>query len=135
MDRKLSQKAEIEHLIRLSENARSCLGSEAVRIKQRFDIPARIRSSLGAHPTSWLFGSLASGLAASLLFSRRKPAALKTKSRRGITGALLGLTLTAARPLAKVWLSNQLGKWLEQNSAAPNAGRPVPRPLPRSQFL
>jgi hypothetical protein len=133
MDRKLSEKAEIERLIRLSENARSCLENEAARIKQRFDIPARIRGSLRAHPTSWLFGSLASGLAASLLFTRRKPA-VKTK-HRGVTGMLLGLTLTAARPLAKVWLSNQAARWLAQASAAPAAGRPVPRPLPKSQFL
>jgi hypothetical protein len=133
MDRKLSEKAEVERLIRLSENARHCLEDEAARIKQRFDIPARIRGSLRAHPTSWLFGSLASGLAASLLFTRRKPA-VKTK-RRGMPGVLLGLTMAAARPLAKVWLSNQLGRWLEQASAAPAAGRPVPRPLPKSQFL
>ena len=129
MDRKFSEKAEIERLIRLSENARVCLGGEAVRIKQRFDIPARIRGSLSAHPTSWLFGSLASGLAASLLFSRRRSPAAKA-NRRGTAGMLLGLTLTAARPLAKVWLSNQVGRWLRQASANP----PAARPLPKSQF-
>lgn len=131
MDRKPSEKAEIERLIRLSESARACLGSEAVRIKARFDVPARIRGSLSAHPTSWLFGSLASGLAASLLFSRRhnKPPAAKP-NRRGVAGMLLGLTLTAARPLAKVWLSDQVGRWLRQSSANP----PSARALPKSKF-
>ena len=128
MDRKLSEKAEIERLIHLSDSARACLENEAARIKQRFDIPARIRHSLSAHPTSWLFGSLASGLAASLLFSRRKPSA-KT-NRRGLAGMLLGLTLTAARPLAKVWLSDQIGRWLRQHSANPSTARQ----LPNSQF-
>jgi hypothetical protein len=129
MDRKLPEKAEIERLIRLSENARTCLESEATRIKQRFDIPARIRHSLSAHPTSWLFGSLVSGLAASMLFSRRhKPAAKSHK--RGVAGMLLGLTLTAARPLAKMWLSDQAGRLLRQYSANP----PAANPLPKSRF-
>jgi hypothetical protein len=130
MDRKSTEKAEIERLIRLSDSARACLGSEAVRIKQRFDIPARIRGSLSAHPTSWLFGSLASGLAASLLFSRRRSKPAAKTNRRGVAGMLLGLTLTAARPLAKVWLTNQAGRWLQQAAANP----PAARPLPKSQF-
>ena len=128
MDRKLSEKAEIERLIRLSENARSCLESEAARIKQRFDIPARIRGSLSAHPTSWMFGSLASGLVGSLLFSRRRKPAAQT-SRRSAAGILLGLTLTAARPLAKVWLSNQAGRWLKQATANEQTARPLPKTL------
>lgn len=128
MDPKLSEKAEIERLIRLSESARSCLDSEATRIRQRFDIPARIRSSLGAHPTSWLFGSLASGLAASLLFSRR-PKPSGTTKRRSTAATLLGLTLTAARPLAKVWLSNQAGRWLKQATANEQTARPLPKTL------
>lgn len=129
MDRKLPEKAEIERLIRLSESARTCLDSEAARIKQRFDIPARIRASLGAHPASWMFGSLASGLAASMFFSSRRKAAVKT-NHRGIAGMLLGLTLTAVRPLAKVWLSDQVGRWLRQSSANP----PAASHLSKSQF-
>lgn len=129
MDRKSTEKAEIERLIRLSESARVCLASEADRIKERFDIPARIRGSLGAHPATWLFGSLASGLVASLFLRRRRKPAAETK-RRGVAGMLLGLTLTAARPLAKVWLSNQLGRLLRQTSV----NQPAARPLPKSQF-
>ena len=129
MDRKLSENAEIERLIRLSESARVCLESEAARIKQRFDIPARIRGSLSEHPTSWLFGSLLSGLATSMLFSRRRKPAAKT-GHRGVAGMLMGLTLTAARPMAKIWLSNQVGRWLRQSSANP----PAARPLPTSHF-
>jgi hypothetical protein len=126
MDRKLSEKAEIERLIRLSENARVCLESEAEKIKQRFDIPARVRHSLSEHPTSWLFGSLASGLVASMFFSRRhKP--VGKPGRKGLAGMLLGLTLTSARPLAKVWLSNQAGRLLRQYTANPPASNPVPK--------
>lgn len=78
-------------------------------LRQRLDVPARVRDSLREHPTGWLFGSLASGLAASMLF-RRKPAA--PKQPRGFPGVLLGLTLTAVRPLLKVWLADQLKLWL-----------------------
>jgi hypothetical protein len=134
MDRKHSEKAEIERLIRLSANARSCLGNEASALRRRLDFPARVRSSLAAHPTSWLFGSLASGLAASLLF-RRRPVAKIQRKGRGLFGVILGLTLTAARPLAKVWLTQQLARWASQAAITPPPGRPVPRPLPRSQFL
>jgi len=121
-------------LIRLSANARSCLGNEASALRRRLDIPARVRSSLAAHPTSWLFGSLASGLAASLLF-RRRPVAKIQRKGRGLLGVILGLTLTAARPLAKIWLTQQLARWASQAAITTPPGRPVPRPLPRSQFL
>jgi hypothetical protein len=127
MDRKLPEKAEIERLIRLSENARVCLESEAVRIKQRFDIPTRIRHSLSEHPTSWLFGSLASGLLASLFLPRRRNKPVEKTGRKGVAGMLLGLTLTAARPLAKVWLSNQAGRLLRQYSANPSSANPAPQ--------
>jgi len=125
MDRKLPENPEIQRLIRLSEASRACLESEAVALKHRLDVPSRIRGSLHDHPSAWLFGSVASGLAASLMF-RRRPAA--PKKRRGISGALIGLTLTAARPLAKVWLSGQL-KQLAVNSFAGNT-QSSPRPNP-----
>lgn len=134
MDRKSPQNAEIERLIRLSAESRECLGTAAARLKRQLDIPARIRGSVGSHPLAWFSGSLATGLLASLLLRHRRPAA---KSRRpGIGGALLGLTLTAARPLAKLWFSNQVTQWLgaAASAPAPIAGRPVPRPLPGSPF-
>jgi hypothetical protein len=109
MARKLPENPEIQRLIRLSQASRSCLDSEAAAFKHRLDFPSRIRNSLQQHPLAWLLGSLGSGLAASLLF-RRRPAATTQKSR-GISGALLGLTLTAARPLAKLWLSGQIKQW------------------------
>ena len=115
MDRKLSEKAQIERLIQLSANSRARLESEAIRIKQRFDIPAKIRGSLNEHPTSWLLGSLASGLVGSLLISRRPKTSSKPQ-RRGMIGVMLGLAVTAARPMAKVWVSNQFAKWLRHAS-------------------
>lgn len=109
MDRKPPVNPEIQELIRQSAASRAYLGSEMLALRHRLDVPARVRGSLREHPTGWLFGSLASGLAASLLL-RRKPA--PEKKPRGFPGVLLGLTLTAVRPLLKVWLADQLKLWL-----------------------
>jgi hypothetical protein len=125
MDRKLQQAPEIERLIRLGEAARSTLEVEAAALKQRFDVPARLKDSLKSHPTGWLVGSLASGLAASMLFSRRPPA--REKKTRGLPLTLLGLSLTAVRPIAKIWLADQVKQYL----AAPRA-RPMTRQQPPS---
>ncbi len=110
MDRKFSEKSEIERLIQTSHSARCCLENEAVSLKQRLDFPARIRSSVKQHPTGWLLGLLTSGLAAGLMF-RRKPA-VPNQKRRSFPLAFLGLTLTAVRPFAKVWLTGQVKNYL-----------------------
>lgn len=110
MDRKFSEKYEIERLIQMSHAARCCLENEAVSLKQRLDFPSRIRSSVSDHPTGWLLGLLASGLGAGLMF-RRKPA-VPTQKRRSFPLAFLGLTLTAVRPFAKVWLTGQVKNYL-----------------------
>ncbi len=127
MDRKLSKNPEIERLIRLGESARSCLESEVASLRKQLDFPARIRDSLKSHPTGWLLGSLGSGLAASLLFRRKPAAAPAATRRRGLPATLLGLSLTAARPLLKVWLTNQVTGYLAGRSGAAPANRRVER--------
>jgi len=127
MDRKLPEKAEIEQLIRLSAAARSCLEHEAAVLRKRLDFPMRVRDSLASHPGGWMLGSLASGLLASVLFRRRSRAA--APKSKGVLPGLLGLTLTAAKPLVKVWLANQLRDWMTR----PRPAAPAPRPLPGSQ--
>lgn len=115
MDRKFQQSQEIQRLIQAAQVARSYLEIEAISLKQRLDVPARIRGSLKSHPTGWLVGSTVSGLAASLLF-RRRPVVTE-KKRKSFPLALLGLTLTAVRPLAKVWLTDQVKGYLTGASA------------------
>jgi len=120
-------------LIALSAASRSFLGEEALAAKQRFDIPARLRTSLKQHPTGWLMGSLASGLAASLLFRREKPA--NPEKRRGLPTVLLGLTLTAVRPLAKVWLTNQVKHHLVGRFASTSSNPQAESRSPSSNSL
>ncbi len=118
MDRKLSHNQQIERLTRLGDLARSCLQDEAILLKQRLDVRTRVRSSLKTHPTGWMLGSLAAGLAASWMF-RRKPAAA-AKKHRGLFLSLLGLALTAIRPFAKVWLTGQVKNYLIGRHATPH---------------
>ncbi len=128
MDRKLPKNQEIARLIRLGEAARSCLEHDVVLLKERFDVPSRIRGSLKEHPTGWLFGSLLSGLAASLLLRpKQRPAEQHPaeKKHRGLPLSLLALTLTAVRPMAKVWLTDQVKNYLiGQSRASSRQNRP-----------
>lgn len=114
MDRKLPEDPEIRRLIELSASSRQSLANEAAALRHKLDVPSRVRESLRENPTTWMAGSLVSGLAASLLF-RSKPAPVK--KRRGFPAAVLGLTLTAARPLLKVWLANQVKQLVTGNSS------------------
>jgi hypothetical protein len=112
MDRKSAETSEIERLIRLSAAARSRLTHDANALREKLDVPARIRHSLHDKPAMWLAGSIVSGLAASMIFRRKKSA--RAEKSRSVLGTLLGLTLTTARPLLKIWLGDALKKWLTQ---------------------
>jgi hypothetical protein len=110
MDRKLSKNQEIRRLIQQSDSARFCLEREAISLKQRLDVPARIRSSLSKNPTGWFLGSIGSGLAASMLFRRKERGTLEKKSR-SLSSTLIGLGVSAARPMAKAWLAGQAKRY------------------------
>jgi hypothetical protein len=127
MDRELSQKQEIERLIRLAEIARTRLGNDAHALVERLDVVSRVRNSLKTHPKGWILGGLASGYVASIFLRRRPAAAAKTIKNRNWALTLLGLTLTAVRPLAKVWLTEQLGSYLTGRSGVlqPKSPRPA----------
>ncbi|RYD23815.1 MAG: hypothetical protein EOP88_02650 [Verrucomicrobiaceae bacterium] len=130
MDRKLPPSEEIRRLIALGEAARSSLSHEAAVLKHRLDVPARLKDSLKSHPTGWLFGSVASGLAASLLFRRRPVRQEKEKKSKSLPLALLGLTLTAVRPFAKVWLTDQVKNYLSRQLTTQ---RPLHKPISHPQ--
>ena len=128
MDRKPSQNQELERLIRTAESARSQLGGEVAALKQRFDVPMRIHASLKSHPTQWVLGAVGAGLLASVFtkgfFSRK--GVIKERKPRKFYQILLGLTLTAVRPLAKVWLTDQLKKQLLGQLGRSGANRAYP---------
>lgn len=134
MDRKIAEKSEVERLIQLSAAARSRLTHDATALREKLDVPTRIRHSLQEKPGIWVTGSIVSGLAASMLFRHKKSAA--TEKSRGITSTLLGLTLTAARPMLKIWLGDALRRWLTHRMTATLVSNPtVSQPSHTSQPL
>jgi len=131
MDRYPHTNQEIERLIRDAAAARGCLTGEVIALRRRLDIPARIRSSLKNHPATWLAASLASGFAARFVM-RRKPQG--AKKHRSLPAVLLGLTLTAARPMVKIWLANQAELWLARLANPAPVSYLDSRPSPPSKF-
>lgn len=117
MAQKPAKSPEIERLIRLGEASRARLSDEFATLRQRFDVPARLRASLRGHPGTWLGGSLVAGLGASLLF-RRKPAAKRRKGLPGLLGWGASLAFTALRPALKGWLIGRLKQQLSPRPAA-----------------
>ncbi len=126
MDQKPPTNPEIRELINSSAAARSSLEYEVATLRRRLDVPARVRESLKNQPLGWLLGSLASGLAVSFLI-RRKPATARKPS--GFLSRLLGLVLTSARPLVKIWLTRQLKQWVTGTLSARLAGTEAPLSL------
>jgi hypothetical protein len=121
MDRKLQQQ-EIQRLILLGDRARSTMEIGVISLKKQLDVPARIRGSLKTQPIGWLLGSMAAGLVISRLLAPK--AAPDPKKKRGLPITLLGLTLTAVRPFAKVWLADQVKNYLAGQPFKPTAIRP-----------
>ena len=119
MDRKPTENSEIQELIRRSQASRAQLTGSVAILRQRLDVPSRIRTSLKQNPSKWVLGSLVSGLVASLLF-RRKPKK-KSSKKRGFPLKMVALTLTAARPIAKTWLSGKLKQWVVQAARTNNS--------------
>jgi len=123
MDQKPPTNPEIRELIRSSAAARSCLECEAVALRRRLDIPAQVRESVKNQPFGWLLGSLVAGLTTSFLI-RRRPA--PARNNGGAKSRFLGLVLTTARPLLKIWLTRQLKQWIAGTLSARLAAPSVP---------
>jgi hypothetical protein len=100
---------EIERLIRFSAACRICISDEAIALRQRFDVPARIGHSLRSHPAKWLGGILVLGFAGSMILRRKRQA---PRQRRGWLGMLWSFASYAGRPIIKTWLTAQLKEFL-----------------------
>jgi hypothetical protein len=120
MDLKTHQK-EVERLIHLSDNSRDSIERGVESLKRQLDVPTRLQHSLKSHPGRWMLGAMAAGLTASRLFGRKS--APQVQKKRSLPLALLGLTLTAVRPIAKVWLADQVRNYMSARLAQPVAKR------------
>lgn len=133
MDRITPTSPAIRQLIADADAARACLTTQTRMWRQRLNLPARVRHSLAGHPAAWMLGSLAAGWLASRWLRRPHKPPPRAKSSGKLAATLVGLTLTAAKPLAKVWLGGRLQRWLSQHPSALAASRAAGRPHP-SEF-
>lgn len=98
--------------------ARNDLGSSAVTIRRRLDVPARIRGSLRSHPAAWFGTSIAAGLLASIGLRqlRRRPRHIEASPAARPGHGLLhagGVAIFAIlRPVLQKWLVHQLRRHL-----------------------
>ena len=119
MDRKMSKQQDIEQLIRISAQARTLIGDEIQSLRERLDVPSRMRNAVAKNPTAWLGGSLVTGFFTTAIF-RRKPKPKKKQkdqllnepAKKGLLGVLITLLLTAGRPIFKMWLTGQFKNYL-----------------------
>lgn len=117
---------ELAELIRSSEVARVQIGQAHHQLRQKLELPLRIRDSLKSSPLKWLGGSLGAGFIGSLLFrsKRREPKHEPEKKHRGLFVGLLMMLFGLVKPTLKVYATKLLTDYL-QNQINARSGHPV----------
>jgi hypothetical protein len=106
---------ELEALIKRSEAARFQIGQEYLQLKQKLDVPLRIRDSLKSNPLKWLGGSMGAGFLGSFLFrSKRGKATDKVeKKHRGWFVKLLLMLFPLVKPTIKIYATKLLKDYVQ----------------------
>lgn len=90
--------------------SRAALGRDLTALRHRLDVPARVKDSILSKPLLWFGGSLAAGLAASLLLRRPRPVIRESKPSKSLWKLALGGAFALARPTLQTWALRELGK-------------------------
>jgi hypothetical protein len=118
MARPTEKSKQIAELIKQGENSRLLLSDANSRLIQSLDVPSRIKSSLAGAPSKWLGGSLIAGIAASLLFCRKKkttPELIFTNTKeQGLVQGILALVFTLSKPAIKIYATKLLEDYLSR---------------------
>jgi hypothetical protein len=117
MAKPTQKSSEIAELIRCADAARFQIGQAHHRLKQKLDIPLRIRDSLKSSPLKWLTGSLATGFVGSFLFRSRKPRKDEAKKSRGWIMSSLSMAFNLAKPALKIYGAKILQDYLQHQLA------------------
>ena len=106
---------ELAELIQRSEVARIQIGQAHHKLKQKLDIPLRIRDSLKSSPLKWLGGSLGIGFVVSFLFrsKRRQPKYAVEKKHGGWFSRLLLISFSLAKPALEIYATKFLKDYLQ----------------------
>ncbi len=114
MARRPAQKDQIVALRQRIERTRFDMGRVAIDVRNRYDLPARLRGSMRRHPLGWFFGSMGAGLVGALSFGRRRKRGRDYGGEHGPParrGAMLvgaaGFLVSVLKPVARRWLTRQ----------------------------
>ncbi|MFT3991787.1 MAG: hypothetical protein QM680_10310 [Luteolibacter sp.] len=127
MDRNAQQKPDLQQLIQLAAASRAQLQQDLAHLRQKLDVPTRVKTSLKEKPLNWLVGSIGTGFVTSLLLRKKAPKPgyfVKSAKRRSFSLTLLGLAFTVAQPIAKIWLTNRIKQVLSNRQLALNPRKP-----------
>ena len=113
MARKPQDEAEIARLIGRIEGSRAEVAEAACRLRERLDVPARVRDSLRSHPKVWFGASMVAGLWAAGRVFRRRPAAEAAPARRGLFALAAAGAASVAKTLVRDWVLRESRKRLE----------------------
>ncbi len=109
-----SQNAEnqIESLVLRADAARNALGDKLLTLRQKADVPSRIKEKIRSHPIL-VFGSTAlGGLILARLFFRKSSRPAPPTPRRSIKNMLFQVLCDSAKPAIQAWLIEQVKKSL-----------------------
>jgi len=116
MAKSTQQKAGIAELIRRSEQSRLRLSDAHSALKDRLNMPARLKESLKVAPKKWVGGSLFAGLLLGRLFGAKKErpeGVQKIRKQRNLLLGALTLIATLAKPAAKIYATNLLREYFQ----------------------
>jgi hypothetical protein len=118
----------LAELVKRGEASRRNLTNAHAGLMQAIDLPSRIKASMSGSPAKWLGGSLAAGLAVSLLFrpgKKKAPSRLPAlKRERGFLSGLLALAFSLSKPALKIYATKLLKDYLARRLSAGAQGRP-----------
>lgn len=117
MAERAHNQVEIEALKRRLTRARSGMASDVLVLKEKLDVPSRLRSAVRENPAIWFGGSMAVGLLGSALFRRshRHPRANRHQedeehpvAKKSLLALAASGLFALAKPALRVWLTNQI---------------------------
>ena len=131
MARKSQKAIDLAELVRKSEAARLKLGEAHRDLRQKLDVPARVKDSIKSQPQKWLGASLVAGFAGSFLIKMKKGKAKRKVSAGGKLKSLfptpISVVLKLLKPAVKIYLAKVIRDYVENQISGGDGIRRVPR--------
>lgn len=113
--------------------SRESLGHHAASLREKLDLPARMRrtalDSVRSHPLALFGGTLGVGFIASRLFRRPKPA---KAPRSGLTSVLITTAIAILKPAIIRFITDELKRRYMPGQPTPRENAETRFPLPKA---